>query len=102
MIERVAAAIMDSAVSPQIRARWDDQPEEVRTHWRLAARAAIAAMREPLEQAKMSIIAASIGSCDCNTKSPDPVHHLAYCRWLKLMVALDCIDAALSEGKSDD
>jgi len=66
------------------------------------ARAAIAAMREPLEQAKMSIIAASIGSCDCNTKSPDPVHHLAYCRWLKLMVALDCIDAALSEGKSDD
>ena len=49
MIERVAAAIMDSAVSPQIRARWDDQPEEVRTHWRLAARAAIAAMREPSE-----------------------------------------------------
>lgn len=48
----------------------------------------------PLDQAKKSIIAALIGSCECNTKSPDAAHHLGYCRYLKLLTALDCLDAA--------
>lgn len=49
-------------------------------------------MTEPLEQAKKSIVAALIGSCECNTKSPEATHHLAYCRYLKLLTALDCLD----------
>lgn len=50
---------------------------------------------QSLEHAKESIVAAALGSCDCNTKSADPIYHLSYCRWLKLLHALDCIDAAV-------
>ncbi len=46
----------------------------------------------PLEQAKRSILAATIGSCECNTKSPDAAYHAAYCRYLKLLQALDSLD----------
>lgn len=49
---------------------------------------------EALEQAKTSITAALVGSCECNTKSPDAAYHMAYCRYLKLLHALDRIDAA--------
>lgn len=48
---------------------------------------------QSLEIAKNSILAAAIGSCDCNTKSNDAVFHQAYCRWLKLLTALDRLDA---------
>lgn len=46
-----------------------------------------------LEIAKESILAAAIGACDCNTKSADPIFHQAYCRWLKLLTAMDNLDA---------
>jgi len=47
LIERVAVALMDTATAPHFRAVWADQPDEVKTHWRFAARAAIEAIREP-------------------------------------------------------
>lgn len=53
---------------------------------------------QSLENAKRSITAALIGSCECNTKSPDANYHMAYCRYLKLLHALDCIDAALERS----
>lgn len=53
---------------------------------------------ESLEHAKQSITAALIGSCECNTKSPEAAYHMAYCRYLKLLHALDCIDAALQRS----
>lgn len=46
-IDRVAAAIMDTVTAPNFRAVWADQPEDVKTHWRFAARAAIGAMPVP-------------------------------------------------------
>lgn len=49
----------------------------------------------PLEQVKKSILAATIGSCDCNTKTPNAIYHAAHCRYLKLLQALDCLDAVL-------
>ena len=48
-----------------------------------------------LEQAKISIIAAAIGSCTCHCKSPNAAFHSADCRYLKLMHALDCLDDAM-------
>ncbi len=72
--------------------------------WLLSERTTLGRMREPtevLEQAKKSIIAALIGSCDCNTKSPEAVHHMGHCRYLKLLMALDCIDAALKEAADE-
>lgn len=47
---------------------------------------------ETLNFAKQAIVAASIGSCDCNTKTNNPAYHMAYCRWLKLIGALDQLD----------
>jgi hypothetical protein len=47
---------------------------------------------EQIEQAKKSILAATIGSCDCNTKSPEAAYHAAHCRYLKLLQAMDCLD----------
>ena len=57
----------------------------------------------PLEQAKRSILAATIGSCECNTKSPDAAYHAAYCRYLKLLQALDSLDdVSMSAAEIDD
>lgn len=53
-----------------------------------------------IEQARTAIIAASLGSCDCDTKSPEVVFHAGYCRYTKLMFALDCLDGADTQ-KSD-
>lgn len=47
---------------------------------------------ESLSLAHQSIVSASIGSCDCNTKTNNPAYHLAYCRWLKLIDALDRLE----------
>ncbi len=48
---------------------------------------------EPLVHARALITDASVGSCDCNTKTNNPAYHMAYCRWLKLITALDKLDA---------
>jgi hypothetical protein len=48
---------------------------------------------EALSIAKQSLVAAAIGSCDCNTTTADPAYHMAYCRWLKLLTALDHMDS---------
>jgi hypothetical protein len=47
---------------------------------------------QTLANAKESIVAASIGACDCHTKTNNPAYHMAYCRWLKLITALDQLD----------
>lgn len=47
---------------------------------------------ETLRIAKESVVAASIGACDCHTKTNNPAYHMAYCRWLKLISALDQLD----------
>lgn len=47
MVERVAAEIFDSVTQHTMKAVWADQPMDVRIMWLAAARAAIAAMREP-------------------------------------------------------
>lgn len=49
--------------------------------------------REALRQAQASVTAASIASCDCNTKTDNPVYHAAHCRWLKLITAMDNLDS---------
>lgn len=47
-----------------------------------------------IEAARKSITAALIGSCECNTKSPEATYHAAHCRYLKLLTALDYLDDA--------
>lgn len=46
----------------------------------------------PIEQARTAIIAASLGSCSCDTKSPEVAFHAGHCRYAKLMFAMDCLD----------
>lgn len=43
--------------------------------------------------AQASLIAAGAGSCDCGTKTPDATYHLAHCRYLKILSAIDEIEA---------
>jgi len=57
--------------------------------------------REGLEQAKKSLAAALVGSCDCNTKTPDPSFHMAHCRMLKLLTALERVEDALSPSRTE-
>jgi hypothetical protein len=57
-----------------------------------------------IEAARNSIIAALVGSCECNTKSPNAAFHAGYCRYLKLLSALDNLDgtpAAASPASSE-
>lgn len=53
----------------------------------------------PLEAAKKLLIAASIGSCTCNTKSPELTWHAPDCRYVVLMMALENVELA-AEGTS--
>jgi hypothetical protein len=47
------------------------------------------AWRDALSRIEMTVIAASIASCDCGAKSPEPGFHAAHCRYLKLATVLD-------------
>jgi hypothetical protein len=51
-----------------------------------------------LEAAKRLIVSAAIASCNCNTKSPEPVHHEPTCRYWKLMCALERVEGAEEDG----
>jgi len=51
-----------------------------------------AAARHALASAKKSVLAAALGSCDCNAKSNNPAYHGAHCQWLKLVSALESLD----------
>lgn len=53
------------------------------------------AITELLLEAHRSLVAASIGSCSCGTKTPEMAYHLADCRYLKIMNALECIEDLL-------
>ena len=50
-------------------------------------------LRAAMTGARTAIVAASIASCTCLTKTPDASHHAADCRYAKLAFALDCLDA---------
>ena len=51
----------------------------------------------PLEAAKKLLIGAAIGSCTCNTKSPELVWHDPSCRYVVLMMALENVEMAAEE-----
>lgn len=53
----------------------------------------------PLEAAKKLLIGASIGSCTCNTKSPELIWHAPNCRYVALMMALENIEIADSANE---
>ena len=48
----------------------------------------------PLEAAKKLLIGAAIGSCTCNTKSPELIWHEPNCRYTALMMALENVEIA--------
>jgi len=49
-----------------------------------------------LEAAKRLLIGAIVGSCTCNTKSPELVWHMPHCRYVTLTYALENVENALS------
>ncbi len=48
----------------------------------------------PLEAAKKLLLSAVIGSCTCNTKSPELIWHEPNCRYVKIMTALENLELA--------
>lgn len=48
----------------------------------------------PLEAAKKLLINASVGSCTCNTKSPELMWHTPDCRFVMIMMALENVEIA--------
>lgn len=48
----------------------------------------------PLESAQKLLIEAAIGSCTCNTKSPELIWHAPDCRYVKIMMALENVEIA--------
>lgn len=50
------------------------------------------AWREQVDAIQHLVMRASLGSCDCNTKSPDIIWHSSTCRYATLMTTLDAID----------
>lgn len=55
-----------------------------------------AASPAPLDAAKKLLISASIGSCTCNTKSPELMWHAPDCRFVTIMMALENVEIAAS------
>lgn len=48
----------------------------------------------PLEAAQKLLISAAIGSCTCNTKSPELFWHEPNCRYVTIMMALENVERA--------
>lgn len=55
-----------------------------------------AGIASAIDTARQSLIAAAVGSCTCNTKSPNMAYHDASCRALKIASALDDLDTIAS------
>lgn len=53
-------------------------------------------LREALMKVKAKIAEATIASCECLTKTPDPLYHAQDCRYRMLAHALNDIEAALA------
>jgi hypothetical protein len=56
----------------------------------------------PLEAAKKLLINASVGSCTCNTKSPELMWHMPDCRFVLIMMALENVEIAASSPVSSN
>lgn len=48
----------------------------------------------PMKAAQKLLIEAAIGSCTCNTKSPELLWHAPDCRYAKIMMALENVEIA--------
>lgn len=55
----------------------------------------------PLEAAQKLLISAAIGSCTCNTKSPELIWHAPNCRYVIIMTALENVEVAASSPKEE-
>lgn len=53
-----------------------------------------APLPSPLEAAKKLLISATVGSCTCNTKSPELIWHAPDCRYALIMMALENVEIA--------
>lgn len=47
---------------------------------------------DAIRSAKLSLVAAIVGSCTCSTKTPNIAYHHADCRYLKIASALEALD----------
>lgn len=56
-----------------------------------------APLPSPLEAAKKLLISAAVGSCTCNTKSPELIWHAPDCRYATIMTALENVEIAQRE-----
>jgi hypothetical protein len=54
-----------------------------------------------LEAAKKLLISASIGSCTCETKSPELIWHALNCRYATIMMALENVEMAAAARSAD-
>ena len=54
----------------------------------------MATIPSPLEAAKKLLISAAVGSCTCNTKSPELIWHASDCRYATIMTALENVEIA--------
>lgn len=55
----------------------------------------------PLEAAQKLLIGASIGSCTCNTKSPELIWHAPNCRFVAIMTALENVEIAAERAPEE-
>ena len=60
----------------------------------------MARIPKPLEAAKMLLINASVGSCTCNTKSPELMWHAPNCRFVLIMMALENVEIQLEAASA--
>jgi len=70
-------------------------PDEV---YRLARRGAAAGdLLEALKDVRASIAMATVASCECLTKTPDPSFHEGHCRYRMLETAARTLAAAIAQ-----
>ena len=55
----------------------------------------------PLEAAQKLLIGAAIGSCTCNTKSPELIWHVPNCRYVTIMTALENVELAAAHADEE-
>lgn len=55
---------------------------------------------ERIKQAAVALAVATVASCDCGAKSPDPEHHKAECTYASLRMAMARVDRIIARREA--
>lgn len=62
-------------------------------------KAVIEKQTKTLREVQIGLKVVAVGSCDCQTKTPEPMYHMTHCPYRKIVMLEEMIEAVLKEDE---